>query len=127
MDTSNTQSSIDETLARFVKKIDSFEQNVQLPADIRVPIEFNNQMYEFKCKVRKLEPGIHLYLGMDFHYFHPFTLSINRVHVNSRQFWAMEHHNDIEYVYNHHRGQNLRRKLESLQMDNFKAKYFREF
>lgn len=127
IDTSSTQSSVDETLARFVLGLDLFAPNVNLPSDIRVPIEVDNTVYQLKCRIRNLEPGIHLYLAMDFHFLHPFTLSINGVNVNSRQYWTMDNPNDVDYVYNHHRGQNLRRKLENLRVDNFQSKYSRKF
>lgn len=128
MDTSSFQSSIDKTLARFVMNVSLFEQqNVVIPSELRVPIEINGAVCPLKCKVKKLEPGIHLQLAMDFYYFHPFDLNVNGVRINSQKYWNTTHHEEIDFVYNHHRGRFLKRKLTQIRQDDFQTKTRRRF
>lgn len=125
MDTSLEQSSIDELLARFVLNMDMFQESI-LPSELRVLIEVGENMFPLKCKVRKLEPTVHLHLAMDFHFFCPFDLTVNRITINSQKYWRTSHYEDIDYVYNNNRGQVLRRKLTEIGEDSFKIVYPRK-
>lgn len=128
VNTAEIQSSIDETLAKFVLGWSMFSQFKEtLPTEMRVPIKINGKQLPLKCKVRKMEPGIHLKLAMDFTFFEPFELTVNRLHVTSQKYWNMNHHEDIDFVYNHPRGAALRRKLTAIQQDNFENKTTRKF
>lgn len=128
MDTSRTQSSIDETLARFVLNLNMFDHSHEaIPSEVKVKIEIDDVKLPLKCKVRKLEPGVHMYLGMDFYFCYPFDLTINRVTLNSQNYWNTTHHEEIDFVYNHLRGRFLKRKLLDIQYEPFKTKYFRRF
>ncbi|KAL5278888.1 hypothetical protein ACFFRR_006950 [Megaselia abdita] len=128
MNTSEIQSSIDETLAMFVLGLSMFNDgNVMLPEVLKVPIEINNTVMPLTCKIKRMEPGIHLHLAMDFHFFQPFDLSINNVTINSQKYWNTSHHEAIDYVYNHRRGTMLRRKLTDIGLDDFKIKTYRRF
>lgn len=126
MDTSSEKSSIDEMLARFVLKMDMFRNSI-LPSEVRVPIQIGENTFPLKCKVKKLEPSVHLYLAMDFFYFCPFDLTINSTFINSQKYWNTAHHTDIDYVYNHARGKYLHKKLEALNYDYFQTKTQRKF
>lgn len=128
VNTSEIQSSIDETLAKFVLGLTPFDQaEIALPEVMKVPIEIGNVIMPLTCKIKKMEPGVHLQLAMDFHFFYPFDLSINRVTVNSKKYWNTTHHEEIDFVYNHRRGTMLRRKLTDIGQDYFENKTYRKF
>lgn len=52
-------------------------------------------------------------LGLDFLYDRGLALTLGGTTLDLRQSWTSNHFDDVEYVYNHSRGQNLRSTLQN--------------
>lgn len=119
INTGLTRSVIDYSLARYIRGFDAFTEDdwLKTATGMKVPIRLRRVEHYIDCRIRNLEPGIHLELGMDFLMLLPFRLTFDNITLNTKANWATTHHEEINYVYNMPRGYELRKWLHK---HNFK-------
>lgn len=79
---------------------------------IPVDIEYHHEHSIHAAIVSNLdETGALIAIGMDFLMDRGISITLGGTSVNTRQSWVTEHPDQVEYVYNHVKGQNLETDL----------------
>lgn len=113
-DPGSKRSRIDGRLAKDLLTFQVFSDTpnfFKTPTGMKVPIGLKGEVIWIDCEVTSIEPTIHLALGADYFQKKPYEVTFENITLNSTKNWATKHHEDRQYVYNTHRGADLRKWL----------------